>query len=108
MIVISDKAAEKIRSLLEADQKSAGEFGLRVGVSGGGCSGMQYMMDWDQEKSGDKTFANGEVKVFIDPRSLPFVDGSTLDYVESLQGAGFTMKNPNQKGSCGCGTSFAV
>jgi iron-sulfur cluster assembly accessory protein len=108
MVIVTDNAASKIKHLLEADNKSSMEFGLRVGVTGGGCSGMQYMMDWDTERSGDKVFANGEVKVFIDPKSLSFVDGSTLDYVESLQGAGFQMKNPQQTGSCGCGSSFSV
>lgn len=108
MVVITDNAASKIKFLLESDKKSPVEFGLRVGVTGGGCSGMQYMMDWDTAREGDKVFANGNIKVFIDPQSLQFVDGSTLDYVESLQGAGFTMKNPKQSGSCGCGQSFSV
>ena len=108
MVIITDKAAEKIRTLLQADDKKPTDFGLRVGVTGGGCAGFQYMMDWDTERSGDKVFANGDVKVFIDPKSLNFVEGATLDYIESLQGAGFTVKNPKSTGSCGCGSSFSV
>lgn len=108
MVIVSDNAAQKIKFLLDADKKSSIDFGLRVGVMGGGCSGLQYMMDWDTQREGDKVFANGDVKVFIDPASLQYVDGATLDYVESLQGAGFTMKNPKSTGSCGCGSSFSV
>ncbi len=107
MLTITEMAAMKIRGLLDAEKKP-GDFGLRVGIAGGGCSGLQYVMDFDTEKSGDSTFTQDGVKVFVDPKSLLYMDGSVLDYIESLQGAGFTIRNPMQSGGCGCGKSFSV
>lgn len=107
-IGISDKAAEKLKGLMEAEKKDPALFGLRLGVQGGGCSGMTYFMDFDEVKADDKVFtaaANG-VKVLVDPRSILYLSGSILDYSEGLMGAGFTIKNPNVKSSCGCGSSF--
>lgn len=104
---VTDKAAEKIKSLLEQEQKGS-EFGLRVGVQGGGCSGLSYFMDFDAEKPDDRVFEHQGVKVFVDPKSILYMSGSILDYTEGLMGAGFAIKNPMQKGSCGCGHSFTV
>ncbi len=108
MMTITDKAAEKIKFLLAGDHRDPAEFGLRVGVEGGGCSGYQYRMDLTQAKEEDTIFEHNAAKVFVDPRSALFLGGSILDYVESLTGAGFTIRNPNATGTCGCGTSFSV
>lgn len=107
-IGISDKAAEKLKGLMEAEKKDPAVFGLRLGVQGGGCSGMTYFMDFDETKADDKVFtaASNGVKVLVDPRSILYLSGSILDYSEGLMGSGFTIKNPNVKSSCGCGSSF--
>lgn len=106
---VTAKAAEKLKEFLAQEQKGP-EFGLRLGVQGGGCSGFSYFMDFDAERPNDRIFEDEgkTVKVFIDPKSLLYVSGSSLDYAEGLMGSGFTIKNPNQKGSCGCGSSFSV
>jgi iron-sulfur cluster assembly protein len=108
MLMVSDSAREKILVLLKAEGKDPAEYGLRVGVKGGGCSGLTYFMAFDKPKPGDQTFTNGDAKVLVDPKSHLFVNGSELNYLEGLQGAGFAVQNPNVKGSCGCGTSFSV
>lgn len=106
-LTITDLAADKLKSFLDQEGKSA-EFGLRLGVQGGGCSGFSYFMDFDTKKEGDNSFSHKDVKVFVDPKSISYINGSTLDYTEGLTGAGFSIKNPNQSGGCGCGQSFSV
>ncbi len=107
---ISDKAAEKLRDLMVAEKKDPAEFGLRLGVQGGGCSGMSYFMDFDTAKDDDKVFTHpvAGVKVLVDAKSILHLSGSILDYSEGLMGAGFSIKNPNVKSSCGCGSSFST
>lgn len=107
MLMITDDAAAKITELLTADGKND-KFGLRVGVSTGGCSGFQYMMDFDTTREGDEIFSNQGTNVYVDARSLPYLEGAVLDYSSGLQGAGFVVSNPNSSGSCGCGSSFSV
>ncbi len=107
MLMITDDAATKITELLNADGKDE-SHGLRVGVSSGGCSGFQYMMDFDTERDGDKVFTNQGTRVLVDERSLPYLEGSMLDYTSGLQGAGFVVSKHNASGSCGCGSSFSV
>jgi iron-sulfur cluster assembly protein len=83
--------------------------GLRLGVLGGGCSGLSYQIKFEpRERSTDKVFEFDGVKVFIDPKSMLYLDGMTLDYKESLMYSGFSFENPNAKKSCGCGTSFSA
>lgn len=108
MVTLSDKAVAKIDELQAAqgEDESAGETGLRVGVRGGGCSGFEYALAFDEQREGDNIFETQGVKVLIDSASLPFVDGSEVDYVEGLQGAGFAVNNPNVVAACGCGQSF--
>jgi len=105
LFIITDKASSKIKELLTKEQKT---YGLRLGVMGGGCSGLQYMMEFDKRKDEDIAFQHNGAQVFIDPRSLPYLQGSQLDYIESLMGSGFKIQNPNEKDSCGCGHSFNV
>jgi iron-sulfur cluster assembly protein len=108
MITISDKGAEKVREFLTAQESEVGMAGLRVGVRGGGCSGFQYQLAFDEQRDGDIVFESHGLKLLVDNESLPFVRGSVIDYEESLQGAGFKVSNPNVVAACGCGSSFRV
>ena len=105
-ITLSENAAAKIRSLLAAQDKAAN--GLRVKVVGGGCSGLQYKMDLDVERPGDKIFGTDEAKLLVDRKSFLYLNGTELDYNEGLMQSGFSLHNPNVKRSCGCGASFTV
>ncbi len=105
-IAVTDKAAEKLAELMVAEKKDPAQYGLRLGVQGGGCSGMTYFMDFDTGREDDKVFTNKGVRVFVDPKSILYVSGAVLDYAEGLMGSGFQIKNPNVKSSCGCGSSF--
>ena len=82
--------------------------GLRVGVRGGGCSGFQYALAFDEQRDGDSVFENQGIRLLVDRSSLPYVEGSTIDFVDGLQGAGFKVDNPNVVAACGCGSSFRV
>jgi len=105
-ISLSDNAAAKIRTLLAAQEHSAS--GLRVKVVGGGCSGLQYKMDLDIERPGDKVFGTDDAKLLVDRKSFLYLNGTELDYNEGLMQSGFSLRNPNVKRSCGCGASFTV
>ena len=108
MVTLTDKAADKVKELLNGNGNGNGaeEACLRVAVRGGGCSGFQYALAFDEQREDDQVFEQSEIKLLIDPQSLPFVDGSEVDYVEGLQGAGFAVNNPNVVAACGCGQSF--
>ena len=108
MITLSDKGAEEVHEFLDSQQADVSLAGLRVGVRGGGCSGFQYQLAFDEQRAGDVVFESHGLKLLIDAESLPFVRGSTIDYEESLQGAGFKVNNPNVVAACGCGSSFRV
>jgi iron-sulfur cluster assembly protein len=108
MITITDKGAEKVREFLAAQQADVNLAGLRVGVRGGGCSGFQYQLAFDEQRDSDVVFESHGLKLLVDSESLPFVRGSVIDYQESLQGAGFKVENPNVVAACGCGSSFRV
>ena len=108
MITITDKGAQKVHEFLAGQGASVAEAGLRVGVKGGGCSGFQYNLAFDEQRDGDEVFEFSRLKVYVDKPSLPYVRGSVIDYVESLQGAGFQVNNPNVVAACGCGSSFRV
>jgi iron-sulfur cluster assembly protein len=108
MIEITDKGAEKVREFLSAQQADVDVAGLRVGVRGGGCSGFQYQLAFDEQRENDVVFESHGLKLLVDGESLQFVRGSTIDYEESLQGAGFKVNNPNVIAACGCGSSFRV
>ena len=106
MVQLTDVAAEKVRGFI-ASQESDG-VGLRVGVRGGGCSGFQYALALDNQKDEDHVFDFEGIRLIVDPASMRYVDGSTVDYTESLMGSGFEVQNPNVVASCGCGSSFRV
>ncbi|MBI4553768.1 MAG: iron-sulfur cluster insertion protein ErpA [Candidatus Latescibacteria bacterium] len=107
MVTVTETAAEKIRTML-TDQGHP-EYGLRMMIMGGGCSGFQYRLAFDKEASeADRVIEAHGVRVFVDMKSAIYLMGSELDYVEGLMGAGFKINNPNAKGTCGCGESFHV
>ena len=108
MITISDKGAEKVHEFLSSQEADTSVAGLRVGVRGGGCSGFQYQLAFDEQRASDVVFESHGLKLLVDGESLQFVQGSTIDYEESLQGAGFKVNNPNVVAACGCGSSFRV
>jgi len=105
MITLSETAAKKVQDLRLEEGKP--EWGLRIRVVGGGCSGMSYDLGWeDQAAEGDNVVESRGVKVYVDTQSTPYLAGSEIDFVDnSMMGAGFAIKNPNVKSSCGCGQS---
>ena len=108
MVSLTDKGAEKAREYLAAQGADVAVAGLRVGVRGGGCSGFQYQLAFDEQRDSDIVFESHGLKLLVDNESLQFVRGSVIDYEESLQGAGFKVNNPNVVAACGCGSSFRV
>ena len=108
MITLTDSGAEKVREFLSAQAAAAETAGLRVGVRGGGCSGFQYALAFDDHRDGDTVFEDKGIRLLVDRPSLPYVRGSVIDFVEGLQGAGFKVDNPNVVAACGCGSSFRV
>jgi len=108
-INVSERAAKKILELLAKDGVSPEQGGLRVGVQGGGCSGLSYAMRLDtQARDRDKVFEEFGARVFVDPKSLLYLNGTTLEYEETLMRQGFVFVNPNAARSCGCGSSFTA
>ena len=108
-IHLTERAALKIRALLEKDGVSPEQGGLRVGVQGGGCSGLTYAMRLDTEaRDRDKVIEENGARVFVDPKSYVYLEEVTLDYEETLMRQGFVFQNPKATHSCGCGTSFTV
>lgn len=106
MIQVTPKAVGKIR---EAFKREGVSGGLRLGVLGGGCSGMSYQFKFDPKpRANDNIFEFEDVKVFIDPKSMLYLDGMTLDWKDSLLQSGFAFENPHAQKSCGCGTSFSA
>jgi iron-sulfur cluster assembly accessory protein len=100
-------AIAKVKEIMA--QQNPVPTGLRVGVAGGGCSGFQYSMQFETGAGAmDKTFDFDGLKVFVDATSLMYLSGATVDYVETLEGAGFKFENPNVRSTCGCGSSFQV
>ena len=109
MITVTETAASKITFLMAEEKKTAG--GLRVFVQGGGCSGFQYGLmieEGDGDVSADRVFESNGVRLYVDPISLRYLTGAQVDFVDNLTGGGFTIKNPNAKSTCGCGSSFEV
>ena len=107
MITVTDTASDKVKQLIDSEASDAPLF-LRVAVRPGGCSGMSYEMFFDSEiADDDMELAYGEVKVVVDTSSAQYLDGATLDFKDGLQGAGFTINNPNAQRTCGCGQSFS-
>lgn len=106
-VKLTPKAVEMVARMRDKEALPP-EQGLRIGVVGGGCSGFQYQLQFDTEKEGDRVTMIEGVRIFIDEFSLPYIAGTTLDYVEGLHGAGFKFDNPRASRTCGCGSSFSA
>ncbi len=106
---LTERAARQIRALLEKEGISPEQGGLRVGVQGGGCSGLSYAMRLDtQPRHRDKIFEEHGARIFVDPKSFLYLNGTTLEYEETLMRQGFAFQNPNAARNCGCGSSFTA
>ena len=104
-VILSDAAAEKVRSLLE--QEGRDDLALRVAVQPGGCSGLRYQLFFDERSlDGDIVKEYGSVRVVVDRMSAPYLNGASIDFVDTIEKQGFTIDNPNATGSCACGDSF--
>ena len=103
---MTERAASRIKELIATENRDG--QGLRVKVVGGGCSGLQYKVDFDLPKGTDKIFERDGAKVLVDMKSLLYLGGTELDYKDELMQSGFVFQNPNVKKSCGCGASFTV
>ena len=104
IVTLTDKAANKVKQLLKKENKE--EYGLRVGIVMGGCSGYTYDIGLEKApKENDTVLEEKGTKIFMSPESIAFMKGSTIDYIDSLQNAGFKISNPNVKTTCGCGHS---
>jgi len=109
MIMITDDARDAILDSLSADGLDPSSNYLRVGVQGGGCSGLSYKLHFDGElKDGDEVFQAGDARIVVDGKSMLFLHGLTLHHTKGLNGKGFEFQNPNASGTCGCGQSFKV
>ena len=107
VITVTESAASKIKELLAEENKA--DSGLRVFVQGGGCSGFQYgLMIEESGGVGDQTYESNGIKLYVDPVSLSYLKGAEVDFVDTITGGGFTIKNPNATSTCGCGSSFNV
>ncbi len=107
MLNLTPRAAEKVKEI--RDSEGLGEQGLRVRVIGGGCAGFSYDLFFEDETSDlDQTFKSHGIPIYVDMMSVQYLEGTEIDYVEGLQGAGFKFVNPQAKQTCGCGSSFAT
>jgi iron-sulfur cluster assembly protein len=107
-ITLSDKAVSEVRKIMEAN-KIPETYGLRVGVKGGGCSGLSYSLGFDGERrENDKIIMKDGIQIFVDTKSLFYLSGTELDFTDGLNGRGFVFNNPNATKTCGCGSSFGA
>ena len=107
-ISLTEKAVKQVRTMIE-QEKLSDEAGLRVAIIGGGCSGLSYKLAFEAApRKRDKIYDMGGVRVFMDPKSALYLRGTQLDFVDSLNGTGFTFSNPNADAECGCGQSFSA
>lgn len=107
MIQVTPAAGAEVRRLLAKQENSEG-MGLRLGVKGGGCSGLSYAMSLDTQREGDTVFEIEGLKVYVDPKSYLYLNNTVVDFQDGLQGRGFKFTNPNAQKTCGCGESFSV
>ncbi len=107
IVTITEKALTHIREIVKNENKTI-DAGVRLGVVGGGCSGLSYKIEFSEKKEKDNILDFGDVKVFIDPKSSIYLKGVELDFKDGLNGKGFVFINPNASNTCGCGESFSV
>ena len=108
-VILTETAADEIKSIIEKEELPQGEVRLRVGVKGGGCSGFSYLLDLTQQHDeSDEQFEEHGVKVVCDARSYLYLNGTTIDFRDEVMGRGFVFNNPNATSTCGCGSSFSA
>ena len=107
IVTVTERAEQEIRSIFEREQPGDGT-GLRLGVVGGGCSGLSYEMEFSETRTNDNVLSFEGFRVLLDPKSTIYLKDVTLDFEDGLQGKGFVFKNPNATNTCGCGESFSV
>ena len=107
IVNVTEKALNKIRSISKTDKQNETD-GLRLAVMGGGCSGFSYKIEFSAPKDSDNVIEFNDIKIFIDPKSSIYLNGTTLDFKDGLEGKGFVFENPNAKNTCGCGESFSI
>ncbi|MFG1493202.1 HesB/IscA family protein [Halobacteriovorax sp. GFR7] len=108
LLNVTPKAVAQIKNIFTSEDRSTQDFGLRLGVIGGGCSGLSYNIDFDAPKDSDNIIELDGIKILVDPKSSIYLSGITLDFKDGLNGKGFVFENPNAKNTCGCGESFSV
>ena len=109
VVILTEAAAREITTIIEQQELDKESVRLRVGVKGGGCSGFSYLLDLTEtQKESDELFEQHGIKIIIDPKSMLYLGGVTVDFKDELMGRGFVFNNPNASSSCGCGSSFAV
>src|SRR5438128_12652370 len=108
-IEVTQRAAAQIKAQVAARAQSTPESGVRLGVKGGGCSGLSYVIEYcDKPRARDRLFEVDGARVYVDPKSLVYLNGTTFDYVESFEQKGFKFVNPQIRSECGCGESFSI
>lgn len=108
-VMLTERAAEEIKSIIKSQELEADKIRLRVGVKGGGCSGFNYVLDLTEtQKDHDEAFTQHGVTVICDPKSLLYLNGTVIDFKDELMGRGFVFQNPNATSTCGCGSSFGA
>jgi iron-sulfur cluster assembly protein len=108
-IILTETAAREISTIIDQQSLNREAVRLRVGVKGGGCSGFSYVLDLtENQKESDEAFEMHGIRVVCDPKSLLYLNGTTIDFKDEIMGRGFVFQNPNANSSCGCGSSFAV
>ena len=108
-VILTELAAKEVRTIVASQELEADKVRLRIGVKGGGCSGFSYLLDLTEtQKDSDEVFEQHGIKIIIDPKSLLYLSGVTVDFKDEIMGRGFVFNNPNASSSCGCGSSFSV
>ncbi|MBL4591343.1 MAG: iron-sulfur cluster insertion protein ErpA [Phycisphaerales bacterium] len=108
-VILSESAAREVRSIVKQQELDADKVRLRVGVKGGGCSGFSYLLDLTEtQKDSDEVFEQHGIKIIVDPKSMLYLGGVTVDFKDEIMGRGFVFNNPNATSNCGCGSSFSV
>ena len=108
-VILTELAANEIRGIIAKQELAPDKVRLRVGVKGGGCSGFSYLLDLTEtQKDSDEVFEQHGIKVIVDPKSLLYLSGVTVDFKDEIMGRGFVFNNPNATSSCGCGSSFSA
>lgn len=108
-VILTETAAKEVKKIVVEQELDAEKVRLRIGVKGGGCSGFSYILDLTEtQKDTDEEFEQHGVKIIVDPKSLLYLNGVTVDFRDEIMGRGFVFNNPNASSSCGCGSSFSV